>query len=156
MQYFTSELWYSLSSSDPKVRERADEQWENAWNQYRAYLDGILPKLSQRKRDAVIRCHDLHDSEIETIVAYNKQTRRKHVVNVKIVLDNRIVVFTNVTSFAFSVQNQDDFHAWGYCEFEALQDNKMKISILCDLENQISMVFEGIEIHRRVSRGRFS
>ena len=45
MKYFTPELYVRFNSSDEKVADRADREWEKAIVKYEQYLDGVRDRL---------------------------------------------------------------------------------------------------------------
>ena len=153
MKYFSSQIWSGLNAIDPQARESAFERADRARDQYYAYLDSIRPKLSARKWRTILQCHGLHDCVIESIsVSYGSRGRRT-VADVRFVMENRTVLFKDVTRFSFQIDNQTAFpcgsYCWDYCEFELLDTGRMTISILGDVTNQIDLEFESIECGKR-------
>ena len=71
----------------------------------------------------------------------------------RFVMENRTVLFKDVTRFSFHINNQTAIpcgsYCWDYCEFELLDTGRMRISILGDVSNEIDLEFDGIECKRR-------
>ena len=153
MKYFTSQIWSGLNAIDPQARESAFERADRARDQYYAYLDSIRPKLSARRWRTILQCHGLHDCVIESISVSYRSRGRRTVADVRFVMENRTVLFKDVTRFSFQVDNQTAFpcgsYCWDYCEFELLDTGRMTISILGDVTNQIDLEFESIECGKR-------
>lgn len=153
MKYFTSQIWSGLNAIDPQARESAFERADRARDQYYAYLDSIRPKLSARRWRTILQCHGLHDCAIESISVSYRSRGRRTVADVRFVMENRTVLFKDVTRFSFQVDNQTAFpcgsYCWDYCEFELLDTGRMTISILGDVTNQIDLEFESIECGKR-------
>ncbi len=153
MKYFSSQIWSGLNAIDPQARESAFERADRARDQYYAYLDSIRPKLSARKWRTILQCHGLHDCVIESISVSYRSRGRRTVADVRFVMENRTVLFKDVTRFSFQIDNQTAFpcgsYCWDYCEFELLDTGRMTISILGDVTNQIDLEFESIECGKR-------
>ena len=153
MKYFSSQTWSGLNAIDPQARESAFERADRARDQYYAYLDSIRPKLSARKWRTILQCHGLHDCVIESISVSYRSRGRRTVADVRFVMENRTVLFKDVTRFSFQIDNQTAFpcgsYCWDYCEFELLDTGRMTISILGDVTNQIDLEFESIECGKR-------
>ena len=153
MKYFTSQIWSGLNAIDPQARESQFERADRARDQYYAYLDSIRPKLSARRWRTILQCHGLHDCAIESISVSYRSRGRRTVADVRFFMENRTVLFKDVTRFSFQVDNQTAFpcgsYCWDYCEFELLDTGRMTISILGDVTNQIDLEFESIECGKR-------
>ena len=153
MKYFSSQIWSGLNAIDPQARESAFERADRARDQYYAYLDSIRPKLSARRWRTILQCHGLHDCVIESISVSYRSRGRRTVADVRFVMENRTVLFKDVTRFSFQIDNQTAFpcgsYCWDYCEFELLDTGRMTISILGDVTNQIDLEFESIECGKR-------
>ena len=153
MKYFSSQIWSGLNAIDPQARESAFERADRARDQYYAYLDSIRPKISARKWRTILQCHGLHDCVIESISVSYRSRGRRTVADVRFVMENRTVLFKDVTRFSFQIDNQTAFpcgsYCWDYCEFELLDTGRMTISILGDVTNQIDLEFESIECGKR-------
>ena len=153
MNYLTSNLWRKLSSPDETIRQQANSQWDEAWQQYHDYMEEKVHKnISKKHWCTIIRCHDHHDSIINQIRIDNCFYKKKPSLRVNIILDNKIQLqLINVTHCLFDIQNQSSLpcgsFSWGYCEFELI-DKKMKLSILCDISNQFDFEFDNIAIHK--------
>lgn len=100
-----------------------------------------------------MQCHALHDSEIESIAVTFRPYGRRNIVDVRIDLDKKYVLFKDVNCFSFEINNQTAFpygsYTWGNCEFELLGTDRMRISILSDVTNQIDLEFGGVECRRK-------
>ena len=153
MKYFTSRIWSSLNANDAQTRESAFERADRAWDQYYGYLDSIRSKLSARRWRTILQCHRLHDCLIESVSVSYRSRGRRTVVDVRFVLENRIVFFKDATRFSFQIDNQTAFpcgsYCWDYCEFELLDTGRMTISILGDVTNQIDLEFGSVEYRKR-------
>ena len=153
MKYFTSELWRSLNTDDPRARDLAFERCDEAFRRYHDYLESIRQRISARRWRTLMQCHALHDSVIGSITIAHRQRGRQSIVDVRIDLDKKTVLFKDVTRFSFQTDNQTAFpcgsYSWGYCEFELLETGRMNVSILGDISNQMELEFGGIECRRK-------
>ena len=153
MKYFSSQTWSGLNAIDPQARESAFERADRAWDQYYGYLESIRSKISARRWRTILQCHGLHDCVIESISVSYRSRGRRTVADVRFVMENRTVLFKDVTRFSFQIDNQTAFpcgsYCWDYCEFELLDTGRMTISILGDVTNQIDLEFESIECGKR-------
>ena len=152
MKYFTSELWRSINASDPQARDLAFARSDEAFRLYHDYLESIRQRISARRWNAVMQCHALHDRVIRSIAVTHRTRGRRSVVDVRIDLDEKTVLFRDVTRFSFQIDNQTAFpcgsYSWGCCEFELLDAGRMSVSILGDVSNQMELEFGNIECRR--------
>lgn len=61
MRYFTPELYLRFNSSDDAIADRADVEWSNALDAYRAHLEQVLKGAPASVQ--VLSGLDLHDAE---------------------------------------------------------------------------------------------
>lgn len=71
MKYFTPELYVRFNSSDEKVADRADREWERNIEKYEQYLDGVRDRLpTQLRKLTELHNHDARVlSRVEEIQA---------------------------------------------------------------------------------------
>ncbi len=62
MMFFKPELYMRFNSSDDKVADRADEDWEAAIAAYRQHLDGLRDQMPPSVKELANLC--LHDAEL--------------------------------------------------------------------------------------------
>ena len=153
MKYFTSELWRSLNSIDPQAQKLAMERSYEAFRRYHDYMESIRQRISARRWKTLMQCHALHDSVIGSIMVTHRQRGKRRVVDLRIDLDEKTLLFRDVTRFSFQIDNRTAFpcgsYSWGCCEFELLDTGRMSISILGDVTNEIDLEFGGIECRRK-------
>ena len=148
MKLYTSSLWAAINSG---IRERSDaaqKEWSAAdaayqhqWSRVRKYLPKGFISLYES--------YSFHDGAITQLaLEYNKKAP---LVKMRLCLEEKRVElrFQNVKSFG---ANLIDFSncilnqlAWGYGEFEYLPSHQFKLSVLCDINNEIEIVFKKLE-----------
>ena len=154
MKYFTPNLWKMLSSLDETKRQNANAQWKEAWEQYQKYMEEeVHNNISKKKWSTIIRCHSFHDSIINGIEIINSFYKQKPSMCVSIILDNKIrLQLINVTHCLFDIHNRVALpcrsFSWGYCEFELIDNKRIRLSIISDVTNQFIFEFDNIAIHK--------
>lgn len=143
-----------MFSTNKEERLLATKQWNEARKQYEQYLEQtVRHNVPRTTWETIVQCHDFHDYIIDQFLIDNVVDKNgRHSIIFKMVLDGEIVlVLENVTSCSCEIHNQEAFpdgsFAWGYCEFE-LVDNKIKLSIICDVTNTLMFVFNNLAIQK--------
>lgn len=148
MKYFTSNLWASLNSRSKEQRISAEKQWDDAfvayqkqWNHVRRHLPDNFRKFYEN--------HPFHDAPITQCIFEYRE--KEPTIRMKLLIDERPVdlCFLNVDSFHISLIDFSNCIlnqlAWGYDEFEYLPTRQFKLSVLCDINNEIEIVFKKLE-----------
>lgn len=150
MRYFTKELWTKINDHDENIRIQADIEWNANSFAYQQQFEEAKKHLSQRFVKSYLSRNGLHDYTILGIAL----TLKKRTYSCELQLSNgeETVLISMVGIKAFLV-DIDSFHccvqgklAWGYSEFEITPDNNVKLSVLCDEQNEMQFEFEIIRI----------
>ena len=150
MRYFTKELWSKINDNDENIRTQAEIEWNANSFAYQQQFEEAKKHLSQRFVKSYLSRNGLHDYTILGIAF----TQKKRTYSCELQLSNgeETVLITMVGIKAFLV-DIDSFHccvqgklAWGYSEFEITPDNNVKLSVLCDEQNEMQFEFEIIRI----------
>lgn len=149
MKYFTPELWADINSEDILIKNAANERLDKNIMLYNEYFSSIKHLLTKSFLTTYDKCHSFHDMFFKQIsIIEERQWKTKIVMQLTDELDIYQLEFINVTSYNFDFKGHDNCimwrPSWGYCEFESIDSERMKISILCDIKNQLEIVFKKI------------
>ena len=155
MKYFNSDLWMNIQND--KTRDEAEKQWnlnDKAYQKHYLQIREKLPKHFIKIYEKEYGFHDFIISEIRITPKIYKTKRNQ--VNIFITLNNAenqyVVEFKNVVSAKFNYA--DNIYciggniAWGYTEFEILDNKQIKMSVLCDIKNEFEFVFTNVVIKK--------
>ena len=150
MQYFTKELWQGMNRPDEAVRREAEAQWKKNNSLYWKRIGRIRKKIP----DAFFRCgtvcRDFHDYEIQGISFL--QTGREHATEIRLSGPEGHILLTlggvrsfriDVVTFTTCIMRQ---LSWGYSELDLTPEGDIRLSVLCDLENELEFQFKTAEI----------
>lgn len=167
MKYYTKDLWEKMninprigsgSSSEDimKMKREAEEQWRTNDEKYKEVFASFEDKLPKRFYKEYKNRNGFHDyciSEISIIknTRSNKYDCFLHLSD----MDNQIVIkLVDLTSFRVGVETFSTCIrgnlSWGYSEIEVSPNNTFLLSVLCDIENELT--FESRSIRTIVGR----
>ena len=155
MKYFTRELCYKANTFDEKERAKALQEWKKAYADYDAYIESIRPRISKRTWNVFKACDKLHDTTIRSIRLESHWKKQKRYMVCKISLgeedcEEMVLLLKGLTGIRVVIENQSDMlfngFLWGYCEFELLSDDKIKMSLLGDFDNEYLFIFDSIKL----------
>lgn len=153
MKYFKSDLW--LEIQDTIKGDDAEKQWRKNSELYNKYFNTIrhkLPKKFMKVYEGEKGFHDFVIEEISIKPSPKKSCGIINTLNIKLKKESRLysLEFNKVekTKMDFS----DNSYcicgkiSWGYSELELLENGNIKLSVLCDIVNEIEMVFKSVTI----------
>lgn len=153
MNYYTKELWIKINSESEEERIAAEKLWSANDKAYCKYYQKIKKYLPEEFRN-VLENGELHDCLIERItIDFSK--KGQPCVFMRLLNGNKEyqLVFEDVSAFegqicdlSYAIQNR---LSWSYAEIEILSienDVMIKLSVLCDVMNEISFQFGKIAI----------
>lgn len=153
MKYFTKELWADMNSEDPQKQSDANKTWimhtkeyQNEFKKVKHYLPHSSLKLFQ-----------MYDSFHDYIVSEICFTQEKRVKNCIIHLnkgsESVCITMRDISKVHISI---DDFDCcicgnlqWGYCEFSRDKMKRLHLSVLCDIDKELSFAFRKIKISKK-------
>lgn len=152
MKYFTKELWMGVNSCDENIRKKAEQDWIKHSTAYHLQFDTVSKNLPGKFVKGFVSRNGLHDYTILEIALVNKS----QVPSCQLKLSNGnetismkmkgIKAFqTGIDSFDNCIQGK---LTWGYSEFEMISSKTMRLSILCDVTNEMMFEFEKITLKR--------
>lgn len=148
MKYFTSSLWAALNSQSKEQQIAADKQWNDAFSNYRKQWQRVKRDLPSDFVNFYEK-YSFHDAPIkECIFGY---CNKLPIVRMNLTIDKYqiMLLFSNVESYRVSLIDFSNCIlnqlAWGYGEFEYLPSHQFKLSVLCDINNEIEIVFKKLE-----------
>ena len=150
MRYFTKELWSKLNNYDESIRTQAEKEWNINSLAYQHQFTEAKKHLSCRFINSYLSRNGLHDYTILDISI----TKRTQTYCCELQLSNGeetvLIAMVGIKALLVSI---DSFHccvqgklAWGYSEFEITPDNNVKLSVLCDEQNEMQFEFEKIRL----------
>ena len=150
MRYFTKELWSRINDSNENIRSQAEKEWNANSLTYQQQFTKVKKHLPCGFVKSFLSRNGLHDYTIlSALIAKRKQTS---CCDLQLSNGEETVIVTMVGIKALFV-NMNSFHScvqgkllWGYSEFEITPDNNIKLSILCDIQNEMQFVFKQIKL----------
>lgn len=148
MKYYTKELWKRVQKCDIN----AEKLWNKNADEYHQYYLKIKSSLPRKFIRIFEKEHGFHDYEVFEI-NLDDFLKGSHKQNVILKIENGInryqIKLTDVTSCILNIIDKsnciNDKLCWGYTEIELLGD-KIKLNMLCDVENELEFVFKNIKI----------
>ena len=166
MRYFTKELWLGVQDCDKAIREQAEKQWEINDLAYEQEFAEVKKHLPGKFVKNYLSRNGFHGYTILDISIFKE--KRSYFCKLKlsdgeetvlIEMDGIKALLVNVNSLTCCIQKSV---AWGYDEFEITPYNSIKLSVLCDVQNELQFEFENIRfslahnLRKRGTRGRFA
>ena len=140
------------------TKNMAEKQWLINSELYKSYFNTIRDKLPPKFIKIYDEENGFHDCIIKeiTIKSIERKTKRDTInflivlsngtVNYFIEFKNAEIIKMNVSSNIYCICGRI---SWGYSEFEILDNKKIKLSILCDVINEIELIFDNIVINKK-------
>ena len=148
MKYFKKELWKYNNEENEII-------WSNNAEKYAKYFESIKKYLPKRFLKVYLNEEGFHDYVINSInIDTSVKDRKNNLSRMRVELKSGQRDFTVELSgvSAFKIDISDKSYcicgklSWGYAEFERIDAKKMKLSIICDIENELEFIFEKIRI----------
>ncbi|RJQ25727.1 hypothetical protein C4577_05015 [Candidatus Parcubacteria bacterium] len=144
MKYFTRDLLDRFNSDNYDIVEKAQYEWEQAIIDYQKYLDSIWNDLPPSIR-MFCKNYCFHDAKIlnrtylENTGLYQLKIEPEHVSE-----KEKILEFEIKTQNPLVIENPSKPNSyWLYEEFEMIEKDKFKLSILLDDETELEIPFVG-------------
>ena len=149
MQYFKKELWSDLNNCDEAVRVKAEEVWNRNDHLYQQKFEEIKKLLPRHFTKEYLKRNGFHDYIILRI-DFSKKGRTyscelqltNGIENILIIMSEVKLVQVDVTSFQYCILGK---LMWGFSEFEITPDGNIRMSVLCDIQNEMRFEFEDIK-----------
>lgn len=150
MRYFTKELWSRINDCDRDIRIKAEKEWNVNSIAYQQQFVEAKKHLSQRFVKSYLSRNGLHDYTVLGMLI----TKREQTYCCDLQLSNgEETVLIAMVGIKALLVDIDSFHccvqgklAWGYSEFEITPGNNVKLSVLCDEQNEMQFEFEKIRL----------
>ena len=149
MRFFTKELWSNCNSNNADVRERANAEWIKNSNEYRIELCNSKKHLSESFWSLFQAKEELHDYSIVKIDIEIKNNHRQGVVLLKNGRENLRLYLYELKSIKIDadlLNSDNSLLTWGYSEIEYTSKNTIKLSIICEINNELSFECKSIEL----------
>lgn len=149
MRFFTKELWLMLNDSDESIRFKAEKEWEINTLAYQQQFAKACKHLSRSFVKSFLSRTCLHDYAILSIAITKGE--RTYSCELQLSNNDEVVLIAmvgikalqiDIESFLCCVQGK---LAWGYSEFEITPDHNIKLSLLCDINNEMQFEFKKIK-----------
>jgi len=147
MKYFTTDLWLGINEGDFTNHTKAEIQFKKVNDEYWEHYQQILCQLPKNFIAQYNKYNGFHDCKILSI---SLEGGLSSYVLIKIQINKRVaqLKFKKVDKINIAVVNKDyciqGQLSWGYAEFDLLTDGKISLNILCDIFNEIELVFETV------------
>lgn len=149
MKYYTSKLWQEMNCGDKSLRIIAEKQWEVNSREYHFYFQEVSSHLSKKFLSYYYKYHGFHDSKIVLLTYLSKRNAEAYI---QLAAGKKIlqITFKGVERFVTSIVDKSycilNEMSWGYAEFELLDDGRWRLNILCDVYNEIELIFRKLII----------
>lgn len=150
MRYFTKELWSKINDNDESIRTQAEKEWNTNSLTYQQQFMETRKYLSRGFAKSYLSRNGLHDYTVLGMLI----TKREQTYCCDLQLSNgEETVLIAMVGIKALLVDIDSFHccvqgklAWGYSEFEITPGNNVKLSVLCDEQNEMQFEFEKIRL----------
>ena len=153
MRYFTKNLWEQINSSEENIRLRAEKDWFNRNEQYRQEFNRTKRYLPRSFVKEFLRRKELHDYEITAMDMINsdgKYNCKLQLIgeneHINLILTDIKSIKIDIGSFKACVQGK---LAWGYCEIERMLDKTIRLSVICDTQNELQFECKSIKFSKK-------
>ena len=152
MKYFSSKLWRDINSPDSTTREKANSQWEENAAKYRDSFEIIKHKIPNHVLTVIDRMNGFHDYTISGFSAV-ENSRMGYVCSLVLRSGERkfCLQMSGIKSIRIDIPSSQDCLrdglTWGYHEIATTDAKTIQLSILCDIENELSSEFEDIALN---------
>ncbi len=154
MQYFTKDLWYRINSSDNSVKEAAKDEWNKSAKEYQINFEKIKQFIPHGFLKKFLLRYGLHDYIFIEMTVKKNRKGSGYLCELKLTNGSENICLTmldvkaariNVDSFQNCVQGK---LAWGYSEFARTEDGTIRLSVICDIDNELQFEFKSIKLSK--------
>lgn len=147
MKYFTSTLLKKINDSNEDTRENALKEWQEQSQKYMVHFREVCKKLPSEFLKLYEDHAGFHDFKISGI-SYQDAQKPYVIISLKTRTEEMTLTFSDVQQFFINIIDKTPcimgLLAWGYCEFDMCMNDAISVNILCDIENEIKIVFKTI------------
>ena len=152
MKFFKKELWAKINDSDELIRKQAEIEWEKNCESYQQHFLKVKKHLPDNFINNFLLRNGLHDYIIENISI--SKTTREYCCDLQLSNNTETILITmygikalqvDIASFQNCIQGKLTF---GYCEFEITLKHNIRLSILCDIKNELQIECETISFKK--------
>ena len=153
MKYLTGALWKDINSDDKTIQVKAEAEWKKNDALYTKKYD----KEKKRFPDSFIELyeskHGFHDFKVNKItMGMEDWANRFCTIELSDGETEYELVFQKVSSFVVNCPSlcagRWNELRWGYDEI-GHKDRKLTLSVLCDFENEFTIVFKTVTVVNR-------
>jgi hypothetical protein len=146
MHYFLKELWRDLNCPNAEKRKAAEREWSKNAARYSLDFDGVKPLLPSGFLSAYEKNSGFHDFTILSVsFLLPERTCRIRLSDGQ---TRGTLELCGVTRYRFDLQSFENCvcgkPAWGYAEFSAAPAGTLHLSVLCDMDNEMSFEFRSL------------
>lgn len=141
MKYFTKELFDRFNSDDVNIVEKAHDEWKEAIDNYRNYLDTTYDRYPPSVRKFIETCC-FHDAQILYFNFVGSSFGKSFLKVTPEKGEEKIIEFDVDRNGVYDYYYKKGSY-WLYEEFEAIENNKFKLSILLDNGTELEILFSG-------------
>ena len=153
MRFFTRELLININDSNGDIRAQAENKWNKNDKDYQQQFLKVKKHLSKAFVKELLARKGMHDYSILGIdidkgtQTYSCELRLSNGDETVVITMERITSLQmELSSLCCCIQGS---LAWGYSEFEITPDKQIRLSVLCDEENEMQFEFKTIQIKRQ-------
>ena len=150
MKYFTKKLWSQINDIDENVRQQAQQVWSQNTQKYLQEFEKVRELFPSKFLRSFFSRSELHDYVIQSILL---TSHKKGKQSCQLQMENGDEIFMielcevqrlhlNLASFDSCINGQ---LRWGYCEFGTEDRGTLKMSVICDIENELNFEFKSIK-----------
>lgn len=156
MRYFTRELWEKINHPQESERKQAEVEWLQSMKQYQKDFEKVKKHLPHQFTRQYLNRNEFHDYIITDIVITSKHG--KYACRLQLTDRNDTLYLTmfdlksfkiNIETFQNCIQGE---LTWGFSEFEYTAAKCVRLSILCDIQNELQFDFKALKLTNASSK----
>ena len=146
MKYFSSDLWERINSPEKSIRDAAENEWKKREDEYRKQYESVKAFFPSSFLAEFIKHNGFHDFTIVSIECLSEKREVSiHLshgdAQCRLELKEISRIQLDFACFENCICGKP---AWGYSELDRTPDGRLKISVLCDVENEMSFEFASV------------
>ena len=147
MKFFTKDLWDRINNSDKNIRASAENEWNKNCEEYRQQYICVKDYFPDSFISNYSRYNGFHDFPIISFAMYGENHAAviqlsNGFFQCRLVFNEIEVLKLNFSSFESCVCGKP---SWGYSELDRSPNGNLRISVLCDMENEILIEFGSLD-----------
>lgn len=149
MKYFKKELWYQINDSDESIRLNAEREWKENDQLYSRKFEEVKKLLPRRFVKEYLKRYGMHDYCILGLHIVKKG--KTYSCEMQLTDGTETVLITMLGLEAVRMDVDSFPHIlgrleWAYDEFDITPENNIRLSILCDFQNEMQFEFKSITL----------